>query len=748
MQLSSEFKVGVTVVLSILLLASMGLAIGRIDFRKADGMELTVTYNTVDGLREGASVRFAGVTVGKVQSIRLQDSKVHVGLRIDQEMIIPQNSSFVIITAGILGDKHVEIQPGDAPLSLEASSVIVGVDPVMIDSILSEMETTLRSLNQAIVGFTEIADSQELKDSVIQSGVLMKETVLSLKETVDQVSAITYSVHDIIGQVGGFTAQLPDLHFVDIMNDIETFSSGLGALNFEQPITELTAFTQQLNAIPIGTLTADVQKFTDELSQLDLKGMEGDLRKVTRELTQLDIAGMESDLRQFTRMMASIDVEPMLAELASVTQELVSLDITARGQEIAGFTSSLAEFPLENLALDLQLITQSLREFPLEQIADNVLSLSQELADVPVSAMVSDLRSLTAQLTNLGWQEMANEVRGFTQQLAEVNVDTIVDELLKDFHIFTSKLAQIDVEAMFGDVEKTISNIADLATAVDGEAIARIVSNFEDSANNIHLASGGLGDFMTQLNVEVAQISAETSASIAQFQTVLAGLSETMDSINYFVDDLVDDGSLATSIKATLANVEKSTQQLSETLELIINEVPLTAETFEGFTDTMASIQKINEDIQTIRGMGEKVDVESRWALSYNLNNTPNIGGIGLSPDVRFDFVPEEEATFYVVGWNDLGGENFFQLQYGKESGNIRQRYGILDSSFGVGLDARISDQWSLTGELRDVISKEPMKLRLRGDYQWIPDWWLLFKTDNIFEQQESGFSLGVERRF
>ena len=74
MQLSPEIKAGVTVLLSIILFATMAMAVGRIDFKRGESVELTLSYQNVDGLLEGAPVRYAGVNVGNVTAVQLASS--------------------------------------------------------------------------------------------------------------------------------------------------------------------------------------------------------------------------------------------------------------------------------------------------------------------------------------------------------------------------------------------------------------------------------------------------------------------------------------------------------------------------------------------------------------------------------------------------------------------------------------------------------------------------------------------------
>ena len=76
MRLTPEVKVGLTIVISLVILTSISMAIGQIDFGQTSGYEFDVIYSRVDGLREGAPVRFAGVNVGKVSAVVLDPEGV------------------------------------------------------------------------------------------------------------------------------------------------------------------------------------------------------------------------------------------------------------------------------------------------------------------------------------------------------------------------------------------------------------------------------------------------------------------------------------------------------------------------------------------------------------------------------------------------------------------------------------------------------------------------------------------------
>jgi phospholipid/cholesterol/gamma-HCH transport system substrate-binding protein len=73
-----------------------------------------------------APVRSAGVTVGRVTGITL-DGKTYQGvvsMDIDKGYEFPRDSSAKILTAGLLGDQYVGLEPGGDEKNLAANDVI------------------------------------------------------------------------------------------------------------------------------------------------------------------------------------------------------------------------------------------------------------------------------------------------------------------------------------------------------------------------------------------------------------------------------------------------------------------------------------------------------------------------------------------------------------------------------------------------------------------------------------------------
>jgi phospholipid/cholesterol/gamma-HCH transport system substrate-binding protein len=88
-----------------------------------------------------APVRSAGVSVGRVTRISL-DSKTYQGvvtLELDKDFAFPKDSSAKILTAGLLGDQYVGLEPGGDEKNLTAGDVIRQTQSaVVLENLISQ----------------------------------------------------------------------------------------------------------------------------------------------------------------------------------------------------------------------------------------------------------------------------------------------------------------------------------------------------------------------------------------------------------------------------------------------------------------------------------------------------------------------------------------------------------------------------------------------------------------------------------
>src|SRR3989338_5576211 len=153
---SLELKVGAFVFLGLAILAAFVLSIGG--FKTwASGYQVNFIYNFVNGIKIGAPVRFAGVDVGEVKRINFiypdgkDMAKIQVVSWIKKNVRIPRDSTVWVNTLGLLGEKYIEIMPGnDYTHCLAANESFDGIDPIAMHEVFRLGKGIITTLDDSI----------------------------------------------------------------------------------------------------------------------------------------------------------------------------------------------------------------------------------------------------------------------------------------------------------------------------------------------------------------------------------------------------------------------------------------------------------------------------------------------------------------------------------------------------------------------------------------------------------------------
>lgn len=138
-----EILVGAFVVLGFLGLVFLALKAANLgSFTGSSGTySVTARFDNIGGLKAKASVKSSGVVVGRVESIVFDDknfqAKVVVGL--DNKYTFPKDSSLKILTAGLLGEQYLGIEPGADEKMLAAGDTISSTQSaVVLENLISQ----------------------------------------------------------------------------------------------------------------------------------------------------------------------------------------------------------------------------------------------------------------------------------------------------------------------------------------------------------------------------------------------------------------------------------------------------------------------------------------------------------------------------------------------------------------------------------------------------------------------------------
>lgn len=152
-QLALQMRIGLFILVSLGVLIGLSYLLGAQARYFEPKYELVAEFTEVGGLTQGATVRLAGVQVGRVTRVMLPEgpgAKVRVSLSVARRFgdRIRKDSVARIETQGLLGDKIVEISLGSAAaLPLRPGETIASRDPVEMSRLAGEGVEILKNVS-------------------------------------------------------------------------------------------------------------------------------------------------------------------------------------------------------------------------------------------------------------------------------------------------------------------------------------------------------------------------------------------------------------------------------------------------------------------------------------------------------------------------------------------------------------------------------------------------------------------------
>jgi phospholipid/cholesterol/gamma-HCH transport system substrate-binding protein len=266
MRLRNEYKAGLFVLASLLLVGALILVMGRERQIFAKQSRFYAYFKDVKGLSAGAPVRMGGIPVGRVDRVGFSadpnDPQVKVTLLINESYLdrIRKDSRVTIDTQGLLGDRLVTISSGLDPQPLAAGSQIGSAEIADLQQVMTRAQSAVDNttqiterINTALEGlspetFSNVASaSQSIAEifkaikteegfmhRLIYSETEGKRLVDSLVSTSKDISEIAHQIrngkgilHALVYSDGGERAVV---RLFDAADSIATASDQLSAL--------------------------------------------------------------------------------------------------------------------------------------------------------------------------------------------------------------------------------------------------------------------------------------------------------------------------------------------------------------------------------------------------------------------------------------------------------------------------------------------------------------------------------------
>jgi phospholipid/cholesterol/gamma-HCH transport system substrate-binding protein len=313
-------KIGLFMLVALIVLGVFIIKIEDIPVgERGERLMVTARFTSAAGLDRKAPVRIAGVRVGKVEIVRLDGAEAVLELSLDPQVLLHEGASAQVSSMGMLGDRYVEIFPGDpsAPL-LPPGSELAGATPPSFDDVMQVA--------------TEIgADVKEVTEA-LRGSIGGDQGAQKIGEIVDNIRDLTASLKELIAA-----------NQVNVNQTTENFREFSATLREELPkiADKMNLLADQLNEV-VGENRDNV-----EVSLENIREVSGRLRTTADNLNQITdkvasgegtigkLVNDDETVENLNETLDSIDNGVQTLQNSLGRFERFRLDMTIRGEGLS-----------------------------------------------------------------------------------------------------------------------------------------------------------------------------------------------------------------------------------------------------------------------------------------------------------------------------------------------------------------------------------------------------------------------------
>ncbi|MDZ4675880.1 MAG: MlaD family protein [Oligoflexia bacterium] len=210
---SAEFKVGLFVLVCVGLIAAMSFQVNRDPSILGKGKMYDALLISASGLVKSSNVKMAGIPVGVIKDIVLEDGKARVIMTLRGDLKITKSGTLEIKPNGILGDKYLEITTGNPSDEVipEGGRVLIVYDKGGFDAVLNQVSKIASDVSEVTNNLKNATTGDGDATSPIGRILLNIEDVTAdlrditggkkdkIGETIDSIHRISQNIDEFVG---------------------------------------------------------------------------------------------------------------------------------------------------------------------------------------------------------------------------------------------------------------------------------------------------------------------------------------------------------------------------------------------------------------------------------------------------------------------------------------------------------------------------------------------------------------------
>jgi phospholipid/cholesterol/gamma-HCH transport system substrate-binding protein len=198
MKNSLETRLGIFAALVVIAALIIMETLGGADFFHR-GYRLSALFDTVQELKAGDSVKMAGVEVGRVEKIALENNRVRVTMKLNSGTVVKTDSQATIKFTGLMGQNFVSLDFGTpgAPKAVDGTVLATVEQP--------DLNTIMAKLNDAATGVQNLTKSftgDTINNLLGPLTDLIRQNSGHLSASISNIEAISGQIASGQGTVG------------------------------------------------------------------------------------------------------------------------------------------------------------------------------------------------------------------------------------------------------------------------------------------------------------------------------------------------------------------------------------------------------------------------------------------------------------------------------------------------------------------------------------------------------------------
>ena len=211
MKWSTEAKVGAFSLLGILLFAVIIIQLGNTVIFGKSGFHVTGYFKEAEGIEPGNPIHYAGVDVGMVDKISVENGEAVLRLRFYKDAQVPRDADFSIQTSSVMGGRFVKVSGGHQERGFLSDGMTVqgkaapGIDQAMdkMDKLINSAQTMLDGINTVVA---DPAAQRNVKNSISNFDAVSENLAILTSQgiqTANEIQGITSQINSMLYQLNG-----------------------------------------------------------------------------------------------------------------------------------------------------------------------------------------------------------------------------------------------------------------------------------------------------------------------------------------------------------------------------------------------------------------------------------------------------------------------------------------------------------------------------------------------------------------